>query len=539
MVWIGGGNNALGLPHDLDVLPHFDQYIQAFANFGPLVLSFLNTATDAVLTAAQMAELASFVALQSQFATTARDNTGDELPIAESEKKYATDEVAYAQQQLDQVAREIQAALAEMRQKSFSFGDLLGTVAEVGAAVVSVVAAVPTGGASLVALVPSMIALADTVTDSAEPIAKAVFAGDRPDVKAVTDAYKKVDKELSAVIKGTKSIVNFVTVVQRIGAGATPDNAKHVALVKRGAELTHELLLAGHRSTLAEQRLQAVQARLARANEVVIAAEKLQATLSGDAASVKAAGMLAIQVAQSKMDVLLSLAFRAQRSVEIYTLQDEEQNLALDAGLTSPDIGRQYYEEEIGGSELVSALVTSWGQLLDPLIIQGDYTSFFANFHDQDTHRISFRDGPELDALKPTHRFTFRVEATDIDSGHFDAKVKSVRLAFVGATHPDGEISCTVRHAGRYEQRRSDGTIAVQMLEPRLSTRPAKTTPLQADEGLGFDPPLTAPRSLAFWGRGIGGEWEVTIPESQFASGRLDLSGLTQIQVWIGYQFIH
>lgn len=112
-----------------------------------------------------------------------------------------------------------------------------------------------------------------------------------------------------------------------------------------------------------------------------------------------------------------------------------------------------------------------------------------------------------------------------------------MRLALVGASDPDGEVSCEVRHGGKYEQRRADGTIDVQLLKPRVSTRPAKLTGLAADEGLGADPPLTAPQSLSFWGRGIGGDWEVSIPESQFASG-LDLTGLTEIQVWIGYQFL-
>ena len=79
--------------------------------------------------------------------------------------------------------------------------------------------------------------------------------------------------------------------------------------------------------------------------------------------------------------------------------------------------------------------------------------------------------------------------------------------------------------------------IATQLLQPRVSTRPAKTTPLLPDEGLGDDPPLSAPQSLAYWGRGIGGDWQLTIPQDQFDSG-LNLAGLTQVQVWIGYQFI-
>lgn len=538
IVWKGGGNNALGLPPDLDVLPQFDQYIQAFTSFGALALQFLGMATDALLTSEQMNQLRDLVALQRREATSARDSTRDNVEIIVAEQTYANDEVAYAKKQLDQASRDIQAAYEEMQQQH-SDDSVLGTLVSIGVAVVGVVAAVPTAGASLVALVPSMMALADSVISNAEPIVKDLFKEESADRKVVEEAYKKVDKKLTAVIAGAKSIINFVTLVEKLNARSTPDNAKYLALVRRGVELTHEVLLANHRATLAGQRVEAAKSQLVRAEAVVAAVADLQASLTSDAASVKAAGLLALQTARAKMDALLSLAFRAQRSVEIYTLQDEGRNLFLDAGLISPDEERAYYEEEFKEDRLVALLQESWAKILAPLDIQSDYTSFFAQFHDQDTHRKRFGEGPEMDALKSEHRFTFRVEVSDLPQNHFDTKIKSVRLAFVGASHPNNEISCEVRHGGRYEQRRRDGTIAIQHLEPHLSTRPAKTTGLLPDEGLGNDPPLTAPRSLSFWGRGIGGDWELTIPESQFESGNLDLSGVTEIQVWIGYQFIH
>lgn len=279
-------------------------------------------------------------------------------------------------------------------------------------------------------------------------------------------------------------------------------------------------------------------AALARADDVVLEAKKLSGELKMDAASIKRAGLLAVATAQSKTDALLGFAFRAQRSVEIYTLQNEERRLALDAGLVSPDVAQSYYEEDIDEGELVGRLVSSWSDLLGPIDIQADYLSYFDQPHDQDTLRRSFTaPDAQLTDLKSRHQFAFRIDATELPAGHADAKIKSVRLALVGAAHPAGEISCEVRHGGAYEQRRRDGSITIQLLSPRVSTRPAKTTPLVPDEGLGDDSPLTAPRSLAYWGRGVGGDWEVTIPPEQFASG-LDLSGLSEVQIWIGYQFL-
>ncbi|MFI5825034.1 hypothetical protein ACIA8I_39110 [Streptomyces rishiriensis] len=92
-----------------------------------------------------------------------------------------------------------------------------------------------------------------------------------------------------------------------------------------------------------------------------------------------------------------------------------------------------------------------------------------------------------------------------------------------------------MRHDGKYQQRRPDKSVTTQWLLPKVSTRRAKTTPLL---GFGDDAPLDAPKSLAFLGRGVGGSWQVTIPQQQFDPG-LNLNGLTQIQLWIGYQFLH
>lgn len=538
---LGGGTNALGLPRDLDVLPSFDEYNTAFTSFGTPVLAFLGLGVNTILTRKTLADLAEFVEQQRRQAAGARDDTVGDLDIAKAEQKLAGDEVEYAQQQLDQATADIQKALVEMQHQgspSMSFGDIIGTVAEVGAAVVSIAAAVPTAGTSLVALVPAMVALADSVTDNAAPIAKAVFSGTKADTKAVEDAYKAVDKDASAVIKGAKSIVNFVNVVQKLGQAATPDNSKYLALVRRGTEQTHQLLIARNRAAIAQQRVDAKQAAVNRADDVVHQAQALSDELHLDAASIKRAGLLAVATAQSKTNALLGFAFRAQRSVEIYTLQNEEHRLVLDAGLVSPDVSQSYYEEDIDEGQLVSELVSSWSSVLGPLDIQADYLSYFDQPHDQDTLRRSFTAAdPHLDDLKTRHQFSVRIDATELPAGHADAKIKSVRLALIGATHPAGEISCEVRHGGTYEQRRRDGTITTQLLSPRVSTRPAKTTALVPDEGLGDDPPLTAPRSLAYWGRGVGGDWQVSIPPEQFTSG-LDLSGLTEVQLWIGYQFL-
>lgn len=536
--WMGGGNNAVGLPRHLDIVPQFDAYQGPYNAAVLQQLSFLGMGLQALMASANLDGLRTLAAMNLAEAGAARDNIAGEVPIAEDERSYAGMDADYLRKQVEQASADIVAATAEM-QKAFDLGDVAGTVAEIGGAIVGVIGAIPTGGASLVGLVPALVTLSDEVLTGAAPIVQAVLSGTESDTKAIEDAYDKVDKKASEVIKSGKTIVNFITLLQKLAQGTTTDNAKQVALVRHGAELAHELMMAEQRAALSQQRLDATKAKLARAEAVVAQGNNL-GTIGATADALKAVGQLAIATARSRTDATARFAFWAQRSIEIYTLKDESQNVHLDAGQISPEIDRQYYEGEITEAALVAELIRAWGKLLDPIRLQQDYLDYFSLQHDRDTLRLSFKGAQELESLRTRRRFSFSIDPADttsIPANRFDAKIRSIRLALVGATHPNGEITCEVRHGALYGQRRRDGSIARQYLEPRIATRPAKLEPLAADEGLGEDPPLTAPRSLAFWGRGIGGTWELSIPDNQF-NGQLDVSGVTMVQLWIGYQFV-
>ncbi len=45
-----------------------------------------------------------------------------------------------------------------------------------------------------------------------------------------------------------------------------------------------------------------------------------------------------------------------------------------------------------------------------------------------------------------------------------------------------------------------------------------------------------APLNLSFWGRGVAGDWELSVLSSEF----VDLTVVTEIQVWVATQvFLH
>ena len=544
VVWVGGGNNALGFPPSLDVMPEFNRYMRPFAEFGSQVLVFLTQGTDALRTAAGTAALKGIVALEKSGAEAAHRNLNEDLLLAALEKQFAGEEAALVQRLLQQTMSEINVELTNMRDSPLTIGGFVKDVATVAGAVIGIAAAIPTFGTSLVALVPAVIALSDQLSESSDPIVQAMLDGKdldsedvQGDVKAVKEAYEKVDKKAKDVIGSGKKIVNLVAVIQRLNASTNAENAKHLALVKRAAELVHEVLLTKNKVALADQRLVAAGAKSARAAEIVRQAGVLHEQLDQVEDAFRHTGLLAINVAQSRTDALLTMAFQAQRSVEIYTLRPQEQNVHLDAGMLHPDIRRKFDEREIEVPQLHDALFASWSRLLQPIEMQNAYNAFFTPAPIQDRLRLSFGAADtQLVALRTTRRFNFRVDPLVIPAGRADAKVTDVKLALVGATNPVGEVSCEVRHGGAYEQRRADLTITTQLLKPLMSVRIAMLERLQPDETLGIGSHEDFPHQLPFWGRGIGGDWEVSVVAGE-DNAELDLTGLTEIQVWIDYQF--
>lgn len=536
-VFVGGGANALGFSPELDILPDFQTYIEAFARFAPLNVAFLFNGIQSLGAAATQAALSAMITQQKQFVDLARDRFEKDASLGATEKDIAVKEAEFIQQQLDQAVADIAAAKPKLAETSFSFGDIIGTVGQIASAVVGVIAAIPTLGTSLVATVPAMVSLVNTVTAQAEPIAKALLAGSPADTKQVEEAYKKVGKSVDAVIGAGRTIVNFVTLVQNLTSPPDADNSEQLALVRRGAELAHQLLIAQNRVDLADQRIEASQSHAARAAQLVQQADDLARTVQSGAEGVRQAGLLAISIAQAGADALNSMIFRAARAVEILTLEPQTKNVAMDAGMLSPETWWRYNEKQITDAELAGLLTASWGRLLQPIDIQQDYLAYFQQAHDQDVLTRIFRPGDaEFASFVATGRLDFDVDAERIPAGRADAKTRSVRLALVGAEHPSGAISCEVRHGGVYTQRRRDGEVHVQLLQAQTSTRDAQFTRLVAEPGGVVDLPLTAPLSLRFWGRGISGSWTVTMVEDQ-QNAAVDLSGLTEIQVEIRYQF--
>ena len=534
--------NALGLPSNLDIVPDFDSYINAYTSFSPLVLGFFDVGVSLTLASEQLAGIQGLLKTQHAQAVAAEQDATADRAIAQTEHGNAQSEAVYLQKQLDDVTTQIKAALPAMQSASFNLGAILGTVAEIASAVVSVAAAIPTLGASLVALVPDIIAITNSVLDSTQPLTKTLFKADDSDDKAVKDAYKAVGQDVKSIEAGGKAIVNFVNLVQTLDKGTTPQNAQYLALVKQGADLTHQVLLARNQVILAGQRTAAVEARVGRAQSLVTITDAAGASIPpGDPVAIRAAGLQAIQAALEKVDSLLKFAFFAQRSLEIYTLQKPVTPLALDAGWISPEIWQSYQEGKVPAGDLLAHHTQAWQKLLQPTDLKMQYVNYLQQSgFSKDTLSLIYNDPASLEMLRSTGTFRLRVDLSRMPPDHIETKIRTVNVALVGAHSQSGLLSCDVKHSGLYEQIGPNGTPEPLFLEAKVWTVQAQMQPLTLGPvSPDPDPPLSSPSQIPFWGRGVGGDWEIHIPPAQPNGMPADLSAVSQIEIWISYQFRH
>jgi hypothetical protein len=440
--------------------------------------------------------------------------------------------------------------MESMKSQGFSITGFLGTVAEVGAAVVSVVAAIPSGGASLVALVPAVLTLTSTVVEEAPFITKAALAGQTPDLDDVQKAYKDVAKNVEAVVSAGKTVVNFVNMIDKISAGSTPENAQSVALVKRGAELTHQLLVAKSQVDLGQQKITATQARLDRSKGIL---DYILSNPPIDADSIRGAGLQTINAALLQVDTLLTFAFLAQRSFEIYTLPSGPQlTPMLDAAFPHPDVIRAY-QDKLPNSEgpMFQAYQSAWNTLLNPIGLQRAYANYLQRDIQTEVLRLSFTKDANamlLEQLRTARKLPFRVELDSISQGRKETKIRGVAVALIGATSSSSVISCSLWHGTRYEQVGPqaekapgfpNGKPVSLLLDAKFKNLQASPTPLVlAPVQFGDNEPIDAPQQLPYWGRGVAGDWELRLPEQQPGGEAVDLSELQTVQIWIGYQYV-
>jgi hypothetical protein len=144
---------------------------------------------------------------------------------------------------------------------------------------------------------------------------------------------------------------------------------------------------------------------------------------------------------------------------------------------------------------------------------------------------VSVTEPVALADFRATQTLTVDVRLGDLPSTRFEAKATYVLLALTGATANIPAISVLVEHGGETGSRMRDGSEQLQILRPRTAVvQTAKTGDVFSGTHVADDPD-----DLSFWGRGMATTWRITIEPEEMTDRQIDLSGLTAVDIEIGY----
>jgi len=233
------------------------------------------------------------------------------------------------------------------------------------------------------------------------------------------------------------------------------------------------------------------------------------------------------------MDILSKYAFFAARALEIYTLTDLSNDIHFDYGYIHPDTEQDYQDHLLPLVQFIGAYQTSWSRFVDIINYRNSYDSYYSSgtrVHDKVF--LSITDPLVLTEFRQTQTLFVPVTLQDLPPTRFEAKAIYVLLSLTGATANVPAISCLVEHAGRFTTRKRNGTLSSLILRPRLTVvQTAKTGLTYTGVGIG-----NSPQDLSFWGRGVATMWQVSIEPDEMTRRQIDLSGLSAIEIEIGYE---
>lgn len=563
------GQNVLGYAANFDLLPDFEMYMAEYRSNVAFVRDFYKDGIALLLAAANEGTVRAQLvrdgaALNGRIAVSSKDRDA-----AQAGLDAATQVANHAGKRLADLNAAIAVAAARAPDDSISFGTVVSTIGLVATAVVAVAGAVVTGGASLAALVPAIAGLAVQL----EGIGDHIFAATKAETDAVKEQYAKVGKNFDSVMSSAKAgvaaTVNFVEAIKKLSTAKTT-NAEVVGLMRQGVELAYELLVANLHNRQAQMTYEARVAEIAVASSL---AQLTQAQLANTVLTeeiLRTSGRAAVRATQKSIDTMLTVAFKAQRAVEIYTFEDASENVSYDSGFIHPDIEADFdaigadaaaaavdpnmlEAERVAATNdlklatvaLVAAYSASWQQFLDPTALQDMFDGYFsskvATFVDSQLVK-TITDKASLDAFMDRSgdaaRLSLLIDGSDLVADEFDTKIVDVNVALAGVTLTNPGLPCDIKHGGVYLSRRRDGSDLAQPLTEQLQRELPRLVAFDQNNPPAFSGLNN--RSLIktnnLWGRGVGGAWEISIPEAILRRHGVDLTTLTAIQLWVSTQ---
>jgi hypothetical protein len=522
--------NVFGLPRDLDVLPRFQDYESVYVNYAPLIDRIFESAMRMLDTNMALGQKQQDLQREIANLTGMIGALETDLQAVLLEQQAAQRNVTYSDNRMNEINRRVQSKRQELENAQVNyFQVILGSVALVA----GVIAAIPTGGTSLIAVAPSLALVAGQIKEL--PIIIGELSkpeGQRTELKKLEAEARGLKDHIMKAIDVTKTVVRFTEMLNQVWE-LKLDNEGYRKLLEDGLEIAHSRLLAVLRKSQADLSRESAETRLQIAKTNQAAAENQLGGLVNDRRYLEGVAFNLLKSAQHYMDMLSRYAFLSARAVEIYTLADLSDQIRYDYGYIHPDRESDYDGGFISVAQLIGEYQLSWGQHVGVVSnYRVAYDNYFRSWNwVDDFHRISITDPEALSEFKRTYGIRFTVRPSDL-SLRLEAKVDSVYVAFIGATSDSGVISTVVEHSGLYYQNRRDGTEVRIALKPQAAIAIARIVRLESPGGVVG----SSPQNIGFWGKGVAAGWYVYIESEELRAQNVDLSGVKEIQIWIGYK---
>jgi hypothetical protein len=517
------GQNIFGLARDADIIPDFERYEQVLVDYGPLVLSVFDGAKDLLagnltldqLKATVAREIAHLVMLE-QVLKVEQQAALRGVTAAEADRQFAVDQFVANQGR-------ITARRTELENQRFGWFDFVGVAAFTGLA--AVISLATGGGAAAVAAAYAPQVLVRLAGDTTGAFSHA-------GVDALLDAALGLkDFTKDNLEPGKKLLLSYGKLLSDVESSTSDEKLKQ--LMRETIELTHAKLVGQLRVEQATLTLAAAGLRIQQAATDRALAEAHLASMTADTAFLEQVAKGLLASARGYMDVLMRYAFLAARSVEIYTGQDMSGGVFYDYGFLHPDVEENHLDGTLPLAQLIGANLTSWNRFVGILGYRTAYDDHLASGDRvMDKVFVTVDDAASLEQFRQTRLLEVTVDLDDLPPTRFSATAAYVLVSLAGARATVPAISTIVEHGGVAMTRNRQGAEAVQVLAPHATVVQTARTPLgYSGAGIGQDP-----SELSFWGRGVATRWRLRIEADEMTRRGVDLSGLTGIELEIGYQ---
>jgi hypothetical protein len=530
------GDDLLGLPRNLDVVPDFERYLRRIDTYGRWVDGLLRDVNDLLaatsstqLTAAQLQIQLNTLDFTEKVLEDALEDARATLAAATAEEKGA---VARWTTMLDIVNKR----KADL-EKDVDWGGVVvvGLFALAGF-VVSVYSGQTAG--KLIGSIPDLMAVGNLQLSGSDKETKvlkdAIAAGGKVPAAGAKDAagHKDASGQIDAgawAAEGVPVLLSFAKFAADMDAATGDPELKQ--LVKDLAARLQEKLAASARRASAGRQVDLAALRVEGARRDRDAYATLHAQTQADAQLLRSTALALLAVVRRHGDTFLDYQVKAARAVEIYTLTDQSAALRLDRWHVHPDVELDYVQNLIDTVTYRSRLALSSSELAVAQLVTA-FDDYDLSSFQQDVHYVTLGDKTHLDELRNSLSTWFSLGPDDLAGDRWEAKVVAATVTLKGVTAATPTFALVLMHGPRCTERLKGGTDVTSYLRPRETLLQITSAGGQAT---GAGAIRESDRPIEFWRRSVATEWVLLLEPAVVQQRSVDLSGLSEISLSFTY----